>query len=74
MRIAAAAAIGRRALAEVLVLDDDLREAILQQAPTGQLKEMARRRGLRAMREQAIEAVKQGQTTLEEINRVTFAD
>lgn len=65
---------GRRALAEVLVLDDDLREAILQQAPTGQLKEMARRRGLRAMREQAIEAVKQGQTTLEEINRVTFAD
>lgn len=65
---------GRRALAEVLVLDDDLREAILQQIPTSRLKEMARQRGMRAMREQAIEAVKQGQTTLEEINRVTFAD
>ncbi|EDT04773.1 GspE/PulE family protein [Burkholderia ambifaria] len=65
---------GRRALAEVLVLDDPLREAILQQMPTGRLKEMARQRGMRLMREQAIEAVKRGQTTLEEINRVTFAD
>jgi len=65
---------GRRALAEVLVLDDDLREAILQQTPASQLKQMARQRGMRLMREQAIEAVKRGQTTLEEINRVTFAD
>ncbi|KVO61492.1 GspE/PulE family protein [Burkholderia stagnalis] len=65
---------GRRALAEVLVLDDDLREAILQQTPASKLKEMARQRGMRMMREQAIDAVKRGQTTLEEINRVTFAD
>jgi len=63
---------GRRALAEVLTLDDDLREAILQQMPASQLKEMARQRGMRLMREQAIEAVRLGQTTLEEINRVTF--
>lgn len=65
---------GRRALAEVLVLSDDLREAILQQTPTSKLKEMARQRGMRMMREQAVDAVKKGQTTLEEINRVTFAD
>lgn len=65
---------GRCALAEVLVLDDELREAILQQAPASKLKEMARDRGMRQMREQAITAVKLGITTLEEINRVTFAD
>jgi general secretion pathway protein E len=65
---------GRRAFAEVLVLDDDLREAILQHTPASQLKEMARRRGMRLMREQAIDAVLSGHTTLEEINRVTFAD
>ncbi|AQQ34659.1 GspE/PulE family protein [Burkholderia cenocepacia] len=65
---------GRRALAEVLVLDDDLREAILQHTPASQLKEMARLRGMRLMREQAIDAVLSGHTTLEEINRVTFAD
>jgi general secretion pathway protein E len=63
---------GRRALAEVLVLDDDLRDAILQQIPASQLKEMARQRGMRFMREQAVDAVRLGQTTLEEINRVTF--
>ena len=63
---------GRRALAEVLVLDDDLRDAILQQVPASQLKEMARQRGMRFMREQAVDAVRLGQTTLEEINRVTF--
>jgi general secretion pathway protein E len=62
----------RRALAEVLTLDDDLREAILQQMPASQLKEMARQRGMRFMREQAVDAVRLGQTTLEEINRVTF--
>lgn len=63
---------GRRALTEVLVLDDDLREAVLQQMPASQLKEMARQRGMRFMRDIAIEAVLLGQTTLEEINRVTF--
>ncbi|MFL9984058.1 GspE/PulE family protein [Paraburkholderia sediminicola] len=63
---------GRRALAEVLTLDDDLREAILQQIPASQLKDMARQRGMRFMREQAVDAVRLGQTTLEEINRVTF--
>ncbi|HKU25240.1 MAG TPA: GspE/PulE family protein [Candidatus Sulfotelmatobacter sp.] len=65
---------GRRALTELLVLDDELREAILQQVPSLHLKQMARQRGMRLMREQAVEAVRLGQTTLEEINRVTFAD
>jgi general secretion pathway protein E len=64
---------GRRALTEVLVLDDELREAILRQAPAAELKEMARLRGMRSMRELAVDAVRLGQTTLEEINRVTFA-
>nr|WP_241023547.1 GspE/PulE family protein [Burkholderia sp. Ac-20365] len=63
---------GRRALTEVLVLDDVLREAILQITPATQLKEMARQRGMRSMREQAVDAVRLGHTTLEEINRVTF--
>jgi general secretion pathway protein E len=35
---------------------------------------MARQRGMRFMREQAVDAVRLGQTTLEEINRVTFTD
>lgn len=65
---------GRRALAEVLVLGDEIRELILQQAPISRLKEKARQQGMRFMREQAIDAVRAGQTTLQEINRVTFVD
>jgi len=65
---------GRRALTEVLVMNDELRELILQQAPISRLKEVARTHGMASMREEAIEAVKQGQTTLQEINRVTFVE
>jgi general secretion pathway protein E len=65
---------GRRALSEVLVLNDVLREMILQQAPITQLKDAARSHGMRFMREQALDAVRSGQTTLQEINRVTFVE
>jgi general secretion pathway protein E len=61
-------------LTEVLVLNDELRELILQQAPIARLKEVARVHGMASMRQEALEAVKQGQTTLQEINRVTFVE
>ncbi|VTU36684.1 Type II traffic warden ATPase [Variovorax sp. PBL-H6] len=65
---------GRRALTEVLVLDDDLRELVVQQAPIAQLKASARSRGMVSMRRAALDAVRRGQTTLQEINRVTFVE
>lgn len=65
---------GRRALAEVLILNDPMRELILQQTPITRLKELARAQGMRFMREQALDAVRAGQTTLQEINRVTFVE
>lgn len=65
---------GRRALAEVLVLGDDMRQMILQQSPLSELKALARKQGMVSMREQALRAVKAGQTTLQEINRVTFVE
>ena len=63
---------GRMAVAELLILDDEIREMIVARDPIRQLKETARRKGLRLLRETAIEAVASGKTTLEEINRVTF--
>jgi general secretion pathway protein E len=62
---------GRRAVAEVLRLDDELRELILARAPLRSVREAARRRGFRALREALIEHVAAGETTLEELNRVT---
>jgi len=63
---------GRKAIAELMILTDELRELITGRAPVRQLKEAARRSGTRFLREAAFDAVKAGETTLQEINRVTF--
>ncbi|KXB31757.1 general secretion pathway protein GspE [Dechloromonas denitrificans] len=63
---------GRRAIAELLALDDEIRELILARAPIRQLKEAARRGGTHSLRESALDLVKAGVTSLEEANRVTF--
>jgi general secretion pathway protein E len=63
---------GRKAIAELLVLNDEIRELITARAPVRQLKEAARAAGTRTLREAALDAVKKGLTTLQEINRVTF--
>jgi general secretion pathway protein E len=63
---------GRKAIAELTILNDELRELITGRAPVRQLKDAARRSGTRFLREAAFDAVKAGETTLQEINRVTF--
>ncbi len=61
---------GRKAIAEVLQLNDALRELIVQRAPISLLKEQARVCGLRDLRQSALECVARGETTLEEVVRV----
>ncbi|CAD5108981.1 GspE/PulE family protein [Zestomonas carbonaria] len=63
---------GRTAIAELLKLDDELRQLIIDRQPIARIKELACRRGLRLLRSSALELVREGRTTLEEINRVTF--
>jgi general secretion pathway protein E len=63
---------GRRAIAETLTLNDEIRELIVGRQPVRALKEAARRVGTRDLREAALDLVRSGDTTLEEINRVTF--
>lgn len=63
---------GRVAIAELLVLNDEIREMIIAREPIRKLKEVARKNGMRGLRESAIEVVAKGLTSLEEINRVTF--
>jgi general secretion pathway protein E len=63
---------GRKAIAELMILNDELRELITARAPVRQLKEAAQRGGTRFLREAAFDAVRKGETTLQEINRVTF--
>ncbi len=62
---------GRRAIAELLVMNDELRELIAGRASLRQIKDAARRNGMRFLREGALALARRGETTLEEINRVT---
>jgi general secretion pathway protein E len=61
---------GRRALGEMLRLDDELRDLIASRAPLSRIKLLARERGLRPLREAAEQAIRDGWTTREEIERV----
>ena len=63
---------GRRAVAELLKLDDGLRDLIAARAPMSQIKEAARARGMKPLRAVALAAVCQGETTFEELERVTL--
>ncbi|HET6491444.1 MAG TPA: ATPase, T2SS/T4P/T4SS family, partial [Burkholderiales bacterium] len=63
---------GRKAIGELLVMNDNLRELIVAREPVRKLKEAAVAAGTVPLRQAALELVKTGETTLEEINRVTF--
>ncbi len=62
---------GRKAIAELLCFNDEIRELIVMREPVRKVKEAARANGTLTMREAAIAMVKRGETTLQEINRVT---
>ena len=63
---------GRRAIAEILTLNDEIREMIIDKRPIRHIKEAARLNGTRSLREAALELVRRGETTLDEIKRVTL--
>jgi general secretion pathway protein E len=63
---------GRKAIAELMTLNDEIRELITSRAAVRAIKDAVQRSGTRFLREAAIEAVRRGETTLQEINRVTF--
>ena len=65
---------GRRAIAEYMVLNDELREGIIARDSIRQLKATAARYGTRSLRQVALDAVRTGQTSLQEINRATFVE
>ena len=65
---------GRRAITEFLDLSDTIREMILARKPSSEIRHQAMTEGLTTLREAGVEKVLAGETTLKEINRVTFID
>lgn len=65
---------GRRAVAEILLMDDTLRDLIVTRASLIKIKAHARASGTRLLRESALACAMRGETTLDELNRVTLAE
>ena len=62
------------ALFEILVMDDKIRELVMQQVSTTIIRDAARRRGMRTLRESGLLAIYEGQTTIDEVVRETITD
>jgi type IV pilus assembly protein PilB len=65
---------GRMAITELLDLSDRIRSLILDKRPAAEIKKAAQAEGMSFLRESAIKKVLAGQTTLREINKVTFVE
>lgn len=63
---------GRRAIAEVLMLNDEMRELIVRKASVREMKRLAEQNGGRSLLESGLALVRQGHTTLEEVCRVAL--
>jgi type IV pilus assembly protein PilB len=65
---------GRSAIHELLDLNEAIRELILNKRPASEIRRQAREQGMTFLRESAIEKVREGVSTLKEINKVTFIE
>ena len=65
---------GRTAIHELLDMSDTIREMIIERRPGSEIRRQAEKEGLSSLRESAVKKVFAGQTTLYEINRVTFVE
>ena len=63
---------GRVGLFEIMVLSDDMRELIMENASTQVLRTEARKNGMRTMRETGLQSIYDGVTTIDEVVRETM--
>jgi type IV pilus assembly protein PilB len=65
---------GRMAICELLDVTDTIRDMILARRPNSEIKRVVKEEGMHFLRESAVSRVLSGETTLREINKVTFVD
>jgi type IV pilus assembly protein PilB len=64
---------GRVAIYEVMPVSQEIRDLILRNASTAEIREVARAQGMRSLRQNGLQKVLEGTTTVEEVLRVTLA-
>ncbi|HUC54947.1 MAG TPA: GspE/PulE family protein [Candidatus Cybelea sp.] len=65
---------GRTAICELLDLTDRIREMIVDRRPTSEIKRVACEEGMITLRESGLAKIREGITTVKEINKVTFVE
>ena len=62
---------GRTGIFELLIMNEDIRVLIIEKAPAKDIREKAGEHGMRMMREDGVEKIYQGITTIEEVVKAT---
>jgi type IV pilus assembly protein PilB len=65
---------GRVGLFELMIMDDDLREMVIRNAATDELRETARRHGMVTLRDAGLDMAYNGTTTIDEVVRETIVE
>jgi type IV pilus assembly protein PilB len=65
---------GRVGVYEVMQMTENLQKMVSEGAPTEQIKELAVEEGMKTLLAYSLNLVRQGYTTLDEVERVTFTD
>lgn len=65
---------GRMALFEIMTMDDEMRELVMNEASTAVLRNSARKKGMRSLRESGLMAIYEGLTTIDEVVRETIEE
>jgi len=66
--------LGRQGIFEFLTVDDEIRELVVARAKSNAIKQRAVAGGMTTLRQDGVERVLRGQTTLEELSRTTYQD
>ncbi|MBE3123772.1 MAG: type II/IV secretion system protein, partial [Planctomycetes bacterium] len=65
---------GRTGIFEIMAMDDSLRDLILAGASTNVVRDEARKRGMRTLRDSGLMSIYDGVTTIEEVVRATVTE
>ncbi|MDA8156347.1 MAG: type IV-A pilus assembly ATPase PilB, partial [Actinomycetota bacterium] len=65
---------GRIAIYEVMMIKDEIKQLVLEGAPTDEIKKTAVRLGMKTLRMSGLTKAAEGVTTIEEVLRVSFGD
>ena len=63
---------GRLGIFEILVIDNDMRRAIVDHKQVEEINTIAKEKGLKTLREDGLEKIKAGLTTVEELMRISI--